>query len=126
MFLFLLLCAVAGYGLALGAGFVSDDFMLREAVGLRGPFFSWAHYAPLGANFLRPLASLSFYLDQRLWGGHAAGYHLTGILLHALNATLVFYLACRLLPARPNGRPAVRGALLGALAFVWQIGRAHV
>jgi len=43
-----------------------------------------------------PLTYLSFAVDFQLWGDDPFGYHLTNILLHALNGMLVVMLADRL------------------------------
>lgn len=42
-----------------------------------------------------PLTVLSFLIDHSLYGLWAGGYHLTNILLHAINAILVFLLVTR-------------------------------
>src|SRR5262245_25619607 len=67
------------------------------------------HYRGLGLDQLRwmlserrmthwfPLTWLSFAADYSLWGMHASGYHLTNILLHAVNAGLVYALSLSLL-----------------------------
>jgi hypothetical protein len=47
---------------------------------------------------LRPLYGLSFRLSYAIWGIHPLGYHLTSILLHAINSTMVFLIARRLAP----------------------------
>jgi hypothetical protein len=47
-------------------------------------------------SFYRPLYWLSLALDRHLWGLHPAGFHLTSILLHALNGILLFHLLRRL------------------------------
>ncbi len=39
-----------------------------------------------------PLTIFSFLIDRTLWGLNPAGFHLTNILLHTINAVLVFYL----------------------------------
>lgn len=39
-----------------------------------------------------PLTMFSLLIDYTLWGENAGGYHLTNILLHALNAVLVYWL----------------------------------
>lgn len=44
----------------------------------------------------QPLTWASLALDRTLWGGKAGGFHLTSVLLHALNAVLVYALARRL------------------------------
>jgi len=44
-------------------------------------------------GYYRPLVLLSFMLDYRLWKLNPFGYHLTNIILHILNAILIFLLA---------------------------------
>jgi hypothetical protein len=49
---------------------------------------------------LRPVLAFSYVLDARVWGAtNSAGYHLTNVLLHALNALLVFAIARAVAPA---------------------------
>ena len=49
---------------------------------------------------LRPVLAFSYVLDARVWGAtNSAGYHLTNVLLHALNALLVFAIARSVAPA---------------------------
>ncbi len=55
----------------------------------------------LSPNYIRPLALLTFAAEARLAGLNPAVFHLTNLLLHALNVALVGLLACRLLP-RPD------------------------
>lgn len=66
-----------------------------------------------------PLSWLSFAFDHALWGLRPAGYHLTAILLHALNAALVCRLARRLLVPETGGGPpgTPLAGLLCALFF---------
>lgn len=47
-------------------------------------------------SFYRPLYWLSLSLDRHLWGLYPAGFHLTNLLLHALNGILLFHLLRRL------------------------------
>lgn len=42
------------------------------------------------ARFFRPLTSISWGLDERLWGLRPVGFHLTDLVLHTLNAQLLF------------------------------------
>lgn len=56
-----------------------------------------------------PLTWLSLAADKALWGLDPLGFHLTSVLLHALNAALLYLLARRLLPA---GRAAAAFAAL--------------
>jgi len=48
-----------------------------------------------------PLTFTSFYLEHKLWGMNPMGYHITNVLLHALNSVLVFSLLQRLGMRRP-------------------------
>jgi tetratricopeptide (TPR) repeat protein len=67
-----------------------------------------------------PLAWLSYGLDYAVWGLDPVGYHLTNILLHALNAALLFRISSLLLgrvfPDEPPSRIG-SGAAAAALAF---------
>jgi tetratricopeptide (TPR) repeat protein len=45
---------------------------------------------------LIPLTEISYALDYLLWGLNPAGYHLTNVLLHTINTSLVVILADRL------------------------------
>ena len=58
----------------------------------------------------RPVATLSYFADYRLWKLKAFGYHLTSLLLHIINAILIFTLAVLL-----TGEEAI--ALPAALVF---------
>lgn len=67
---------------------------------------------------LRPLTRLSYFLDAKLYGLHAAGFLSTNLLLHATTVMLVFALARRRL-----GNTA---ALIAALVFAVQPANAEV
>src|SRR5215208_562754 len=85
---------------------------------LRNGFVSWdddknfvenPHFRGLGLDQLRwmwttfhmghyvPLSWMTLGADYSLWGMNAAGYHLTSVLLHAVNAVVVYFIARRLL-----------------------------
>jgi Flp pilus assembly protein TadD len=82
---------------ALGCGFVWDDtIFLRDMPLYRDPaLWSQALRAPfvLSPNYFRPLALLTFMAELRLGGLNPALFHLTNLLLHALNTVLVGLLA---------------------------------
>ena len=56
-----------------------------------------------GAGFYRPLIDLFFYVDYQIWGKDPFGYHVTNVLMHALNGILVFSLATRLTGDKRTG-----------------------
>ncbi len=86
---FILLGLIA-YANILNTFFLSDDFELVNLVRTGGPFGVWTH---TGNGFFRPLISLSLFLDYRFYGLNPFGFHLTNVVLHALNAVLVSIVA---------------------------------
>lgn len=68
-------------------------------------------------DFNRPAHLAFLMLDATIWGRDPFGYHLTNVLLHAINAVLVYFVALRLLQAASPLRPRVWPALAGALLF---------
>lgn len=96
---------------SLFAGFIWDDDvmltgnpLIKASGGLYDIWFSTA----LPDYF--PLTSTTFWLEWRLWGMHAVGYHLTNVLLHTVNAVLLWRVLARL--KIPGARP---------VAVVWVI-----
>ena len=76
------------------------------------------------ARFFRPLASVSWGLDELFWGLDPLGYHLSDLLLHSLNGQLLFVVMraswLQLAASEPEvARPATRDrALATRVAFV--------
>jgi hypothetical protein len=104
---------------ALSCGFVSmddPDYVLNNAAirRLDGPLLSWA-FGAAHAGFWMPLTWLSLAFDYRFWGLNPAGYHLTNILLHAVNTGLVVLVAdavCRRMDHDGDGEGAAYPAML--------------
>ena len=48
-----------------------------------------------GVPYYRPLATLSFRIDHRVWGFNPLGYHLTNLFFHLANTLLVYLLFIR-------------------------------
>jgi protein O-mannosyl-transferase len=100
--LWLLLVAgtVAGYGPAIGHPFVvldDHDYVTGNVHvhgGLSWNTVRWAFTSIEAANW-HPLTWLSHALDYQLFGLDAAGHHFDSVLLHALNAGLLFLLLRR-------------------------------
>ena len=108
---------------ALGNSFVAwdDDTNFLDNPHYRGlgpTQLAWM-FTDLHAHYT-PLTWLTLGLDYVLWGMNPAGYHLTSVLLHAVNAALVFRVALRLLGAALPNAPGTTlrwGSLLAALLF---------
>lgn len=103
---------------ALQHDFISDD---RPLV-VENPYIkSWTYFPEMvgsdawniaeSANYWRPAFSISLALDYSLWGLNPLGFHLTNILLHAINVALLYLLGRRV----QNTTWAVFAALLFAL-----------
>src|SRR5690242_14971781 len=103
---------------SLGSDFVlwDDDMNFTDNPSYRG--LSPAHLRWMFTTFhgghWQPLSWMTLGLDYTLWGMNPLGYHLTNVLLHAVNALLVYRLIAALVPGVGAGAAAV-GALLFAI-----------
>ena len=82
----------------LSVDFIWDDFVIgtdtvRTLDGLRQIWFSPADIPAEGHYW--PLTYTSFWLEQKLWGKIASGYHATNVLLHLANTLLLWHLLRR-------------------------------
>lgn len=93
------LASFATYAVVLTGGFVWDDFFLIVNSPSVTGHGSWTEHftQPFSSNplqearsFYRPLITLSYWLDQRLWGGWPGGFHLTNLALHIAFVLLLF------------------------------------
>lgn len=94
----LVLAVLAAYGHTLGFDFVNfddPDYVSENPIvarGLSGEGIAWAFTTHHAQNY-HPLTWLSLMLDAQLFGAQSArGFHFTNLLLHALNALLLFWL----------------------------------
>ena len=78
------------------------------------------------ALFFRPLASLTWGVDELIWGMNPLGYHLTALVIHLANSVLLFLLVRNIVNARPLARKRPGGkvfwgeieALIAGLLYV--------
>ena len=120
------LLALVIYLPAVRLEFAADDFLildnLQKLEGLRhaAAYFEVNFYA-----YYRPLVFLSFALDWSLWGADPAAFHLTSVLLHAVNTMLVYALARRVGDATAAGVAALVFSLhpVNQEAVFWVSGR---
>ena len=83
------------YWPALRAGFVFDDHILVEGNRfLRGPL--WKAWFTTGPTDFWPLTWTAFWLEWRLWGEQAWGYHAVNLAVHATAAILLWRVLRRL------------------------------
>lgn len=101
----LFLVTVLLFSRAIGNAFVNyddPDYVTGNVPvqsGLGAATVSWALTAGTASNW-HPLTWLSHALDVSLFGLNPRGHHATSVLLHGLNAALVFFLLVRLTGAR--------------------------
>jgi len=72
---------------------------LHVNTGLTWENFRWAWTSLAGGNW-HPLTWLSHAMDCQIFGLYAGGHHLINVLLHSLNAVLLFWLLQRVTQAR--------------------------
>jgi tetratricopeptide (TPR) repeat protein len=113
----LVLCCVAIYGQTLAHDFVNYDDQLYVTdndtvqAGLSWANVVWA-FTTDRAMYMHPLTWMSHMLDCQIYGMQPWGHHLTNLLLHALNAVLLFLALARMT------RCALPSALVAALFAV--------
>lgn len=78
---------------------LTDSFLFDPANWV--PVLSFQTLALDVLDFNRPVNLASLMLDATLWGRAPFGYHLTSVLLHALDVVLVWRLLRQLAPALP-------------------------
>ncbi len=99
-------------------GYVVENPMIKA---LNRDFIVRAFTSEVMGNY-HPLTMISYAVDFRIWGLNPAGYHLTNILLHAVNTFLVGALAVKLynlasLEKERDFYPGILTGLAAALLF---------
>ena len=116
----LLLAAIviAAYYPAVLANFSQiDDAQLAEYYRNVQGSSVWADFIPFrsGGLYYRPMIGFSFFFDKYILGLSPGLMHLKNILLHLLNAVLVYFLTRELLPLQDRNKSFL--PLLAALLF---------
>jgi len=89
-----------GYIATLYVGFYSDDYAFTPMYILPAKQI-WialqnAHMGLLNIHPFRPTVFFSFLIDYKIYGFEPVGFHLTNLLIHSINAVLVFFLTKKL------------------------------
>ena len=93
----LIVFTLLAYGSVLKNDFVNYDdevYIVQNAPVLSGPVSAtlrWAMTATVNSNW-HPVTRISHSVDVHLFGLNSAGHHLHSVLLHAMNAVLLFLL----------------------------------
>ncbi len=117
-------CAAVPFVAAIGMDYNRfDDFgMLKETAGYQGLGFEqlrWM-FTTTHMGHYQPLAWLTFGMEWTVFGADPAVSHTVNVLVHAVNAVLVFVLGMKLIgAARPElgERARAWGAAVAALVF---------
>jgi protein O-mannosyl-transferase len=110
---------------SLGHGFVAwdDQILLVENPAFRG--LGWVQMRWMARTTMlghyAPMTWLSFALDHGAWGLRPAGYHLTNVLIHAVNAALVYVVAIQLLGWATAWTAHARQLGAALTALVWAL-----
>lgn len=109
--LLIALLAIVVYLPVFQGGFVWDDMTLVSPV-IRSPsgiLDIWFHPAlNVGEDHYWPVVYTTFWFEHILWGYSTSAFHITNVLLHAVNCVLVWLILVRL---------AIPGAWLAAALF---------
>ena len=104
------MAAVIAYLPAINAGFIwDDDLLLTENYHLQSAHGLTQIWLGKGTNDYTPLTLTTFWLEKRIFGDTATGYHVITILLHAMAAVLLWRILSVL---------RIPGAWLAAFLFV--------
>ncbi len=117
--LLFMLIGIAAFAQVLTSYFLADDFFILNSIISSGPLTDpWASAGGPGFGFLRPVVSFFFWLDHAVWGLSPAGYHLTNIVIHGINAYLVALLCSALLDIFELGGRNDHTAVFSGLVFL--------
>ncbi|MDH3900875.1 MAG: hypothetical protein OEU51_07500, partial [Gammaproteobacteria bacterium] len=113
------------YANSLGVPFYFDDtqnIVINKGIHLEELSWAGLKEAAVSAIPTRPVAYISFALNYYLGGEQVAGYHVVNIVIHVINASLVFWLV-RLTLQLPALGYAARDASLIAFftALLWLV-----
>jgi hypothetical protein len=108
------------------AGTFLEDPLAQGPLNLSAVFGSPVHVERSSLPFYRPIITLTYWLDRRLWGSNPAGFHLTNLAWHLLTVLLAYTLLRR--AGIGAGLSLAGAALFGVLpshaeAVAWVQGR---
>lgn len=121
------IAALVLYAPIIGNSFVNDDFLVLKKVCIDGQLNT--------KGFFRPLSDITLYGNYLLAGFDPVFYHITNIIVHALNSLLLFHFCLRWPALSINARQPIYAAVAALLFLtypfhnepvVWSLGRASL
>lgn len=98
MAIVLVALTLIAYAPVLRGGFIwDDDVLITENTLVRardGLYRIW--FTTEGQDDYHPLTASLWWLEWRLWGNNPTGYHVANVLMHAVNAVLMWIILARL------------------------------
>ena len=105
----IILLAFIAYFPSINGGFImDDDGLLTNNDIIRTPSGLYRFWCTTEAMDYWPATNSTFWIEWRLWGMNATGYHFTNLILHIVEALLIWIILRKL---------AIPGAFLAALIF---------
>ncbi len=101
LFLFALGCYAHALSAELLLSWDDSDYVTgNPLIRTLSPAALWRMWSQFYYSHYIPVTLMSYALDYQLWGLNPLGYHLTNVLLHALNGVFVYVVCQRLQPSR--------------------------
>ncbi|MBI5749246.1 MAG: tetratricopeptide repeat protein, partial [Nitrospinae bacterium] len=94
-----------------------DNINVYENINIRSidiAFLKWVFSSEF-PGLWHPFTMFSFAIDYALWGLNPLGFHLTNILLHTINTTLVFFVVARLIRVSSKQNSLIAAAVTALL-----------
>lgn len=116
----ILLISIAIYSNILKNGFVYDDEFtivnntLIKDFGNISKLWTKEYFTTSGEMSYRPVVTFTYFLDYAIYGLKPWGYHLTNLLLHAING-VILYIFLTLFIQPSSYRSPVTGALVSGV-----------
>ncbi len=106
----IVLAAFLAYFPALSGGFVLDDnLLLTENSLIKASDGLWRFWCTTEATDYWPASNTTLWIEWRLWGMNPTGYHVTNLILHIVEALLIWGILRML---------SIPGAFWAAMIFV--------
>src|SRR5215470_3126788 len=89
----ILVVTFLAYAPAIRGGFIwDDDSYVTQNSLLTAPGGLWQIWTTTKSPQYYPLVFTTFWMESRLWGLNPSGYHVVNVLLHAINALILFWI----------------------------------